>query len=103
MVKVTGKCVANAVPTQSEAPTGFCTSSGRWNHLIGECACKPGYTTDSLKGEDKCVGGCYRSVFFLSTSCFFLICCYGVQYLRMHYASLVIQFPLRKLPMCDPL
>ncbi|KIH59162.1 hypothetical protein ANCDUO_10618 [Ancylostoma duodenale] len=56
MVKVTGKCVANAVPTQSEAPTGFCTSSGRWNHLIGECACKPGYTTDSLKGEDKCVG-----------------------------------------------
>ncbi|KAK6059964.1 hypothetical protein COOONC_02379 [Cooperia oncophora] len=56
MVKVTGKCVANAAPAQSEAPTGFCTSTGRWNHLIGECGCKPGYTSDSFNGEDKCVG-----------------------------------------------
>ncbi|VDO86036.1 unnamed protein product [Haemonchus placei] len=57
MVKVTGKCVANAIPAQSEAPTGFCTSTGRWNHLIGECGCKPGYTSDSFNGEDKCVVG----------------------------------------------
>ncbi|KAK6028169.1 hypothetical protein OSTOST_05788, partial [Ostertagia ostertagi] len=56
MVKVTGKCVANATPAQSEAPTGFCTSTGRWNHLIGECGCKPGFTSDSFTGEDKCIG-----------------------------------------------
>ncbi|PIO58989.1 hypothetical protein TELCIR_19560, partial [Teladorsagia circumcincta] len=55
MVKVTGKCVANAAPAQSEAPTGFCTSTGRWNHLIGECGCKPGFTSDSFNGEDKCI------------------------------------------------
>nr|CDJ87896.1 Ephrin receptor and Fibronectin and Tyrosine protein kinase and Sterile alpha motif homology 2 domain containing protein [Haemonchus contortus] len=64
MVKVTGKCVANAIPAQSEAPTGFCTSAGRWNHLIGECGCKPGYTSDSFNGEDKCVEcpvGSYKS------------------------------------------
>lgn len=64
MVKVTGKCVTNAMPVQSEAPTGFCTSSGRWNHLIGECACKPGYTSDPFIGENKCIEcpvGYYKS------------------------------------------
>ncbi|VDL70090.1 unnamed protein product [Nippostrongylus brasiliensis] len=55
MVKVTGKCVTNATPAQSDAPTGFCTSTGRWNHLMGECACKPGFTSDSFDGEDKCI------------------------------------------------
>ncbi|CAJ0608521.1 unnamed protein product [Cylicocyclus nassatus] len=64
MVKVTGKCVANAIPIQSEAPTGFCTSSGRWNHLIGECACKPGFTSGPSKEEEVCVecpAGSYKN------------------------------------------
>uniref|UniRef100_A0A1I7X341 EGF-like domain-containing protein n=1 Tax=Heterorhabditis bacteriophora TaxID=37862 RepID=A0A1I7X341_HETBA len=54
MVKVSGKCVRNAIASQSEPPTGFCTSSGRWNHLIGECACKPGYMGQDIKGEQSC-------------------------------------------------
>ncbi|CAJ0603017.1 unnamed protein product [Cylicocyclus nassatus] len=37
---------------KNEAPTRFCASSGGWNHLIGECACKPGFSSELLRKRE---------------------------------------------------
>ena len=40
----------------SEAPVGFCSSSGKWNHVVGECECKGGYESEVAMGRQTCTG-----------------------------------------------
>ncbi|XP_039250120.2 ephrin type-A receptor 4-B-like isoform X1 [Styela clava] len=63
-VKVTGKCVTNAISTDKNerGPTLLCNSEAKWKLLEGSCQCLPGYQPNENKTEcTECPIGYHKS------------------------------------------